>query len=104
MPAKASQEEQMLLYRLDREVVNLPSMTDVLNESGKLAEREFGSVTIVPVEILIQEYVFTCKISVDDTSPVDKIDRLCNLSGPAQALSEIDVMPLVERVEVVVGS
>jgi hypothetical protein len=48
MPAKASQEEQMLLYRLDREVVNLPSMTDVPDESGKLAEREFESVTIVP--------------------------------------------------------
>jgi hypothetical protein len=47
MPAKASQEKQMLLYRLDREVVNLPSMTDVPDESGKLAEREFESVTIV---------------------------------------------------------
>jgi hypothetical protein len=49
MPAKASQEEQMLLYRLDREVVNLPSMTNVLDESGKLAEREFGSVTIIMI-------------------------------------------------------
>jgi hypothetical protein len=48
MPAKASQEEQMLLYQLDREVVNLPSMTDVLNESDKLTEREFRPVTIVP--------------------------------------------------------
>jgi hypothetical protein len=47
MLAKASQEEQMLLYRLNREVVNLPSMTDVLNESSKLAEREFESITIV---------------------------------------------------------
>jgi hypothetical protein len=45
MLVKASQEEQMLLYRLDREVVNLPSMTNVLDESGKLAERGFGSVT-----------------------------------------------------------
>jgi len=48
MLAKASQEEQMLLYWLDCEVVNLPSMADVLNESSKLAEREFVSITIVP--------------------------------------------------------
>jgi hypothetical protein len=39
MPAKASQEEQILPYRLDP---NFP------NEPDKLAEREFKSVTIVP--------------------------------------------------------
>jgi hypothetical protein len=29
----------MLLYRLDREVVNLPDMTDVLDESGKVGRK-----------------------------------------------------------------
>jgi hypothetical protein len=48
MLAKASLEEQMLLYQLDCKVVNLPSMADVPNKSGKLAEREFESVMIVP--------------------------------------------------------
>ena len=39
----------MLLYRLDREVVNLPSMTDVPDKSSKLAERESKSVMIVTI-------------------------------------------------------
>jgi hypothetical protein len=38
MPAKASQEERMLLYRLDSEVVNLPHMAGACNESDNLAE------------------------------------------------------------------
>ena len=38
----------MLLYRLNREVINLPSMANGLDESGKLAEREFESATIIP--------------------------------------------------------
>jgi hypothetical protein len=32
------------MRRLDRKVVNLSDMTDVLDEFGKLAEREFGPV------------------------------------------------------------
>jgi hypothetical protein len=48
MPAEASQEERMLLYRLDGEVVNLPHMADALDESGKLAERDSSPVTTVP--------------------------------------------------------
>ena len=48
MLAEASQEERMLLYRLDGEVVNLPHMADALNELGKLAERDSSSVTTVP--------------------------------------------------------
>jgi hypothetical protein len=38
MPAEASQEERILLYQLDREVVNLPNMADALDELGKLAK------------------------------------------------------------------
>jgi hypothetical protein len=38
--AKASQEERMLLYRLDSEVVNLPHMADACNELDNLAERD----------------------------------------------------------------
>ena len=48
MPVKASQEEQMLLYCLDRGVANPLSMTDVPDESSKLREREFESVMNVP--------------------------------------------------------
>jgi hypothetical protein len=47
MPAKASQEERMLLYRLDSEVVNLPHMTDACDESDKLAERNSSLGTAV---------------------------------------------------------
>ncbi len=48
MSAKASQEERMVLYRLDSEVVNLPYMADALDKSGKLAERDSLPVTIIP--------------------------------------------------------
>jgi hypothetical protein len=37
----------MLFYWLDREIVNLPSMTDAFNESGKLPERDSSPVTTV---------------------------------------------------------
>jgi hypothetical protein len=37
----------MLFYRLNREIVNLPSMTDACNESGKLPERDSSPVTTV---------------------------------------------------------
>jgi len=47
MPAKASQEERMLLYRLDGEVVNLPYMANALNELGKLAERDSSPVATI---------------------------------------------------------
>ena len=48
MPAKASQEERMLLHRLDAEVVNLPHMADACDELGKLAERDSSLGTTVP--------------------------------------------------------
>jgi hypothetical protein len=38
MPAKASQEERILLHQLDSKVVNLPHMADACDESGKLAD------------------------------------------------------------------
>ena len=40
MPAEASDEERMLLYRLDGEVINLPHMADACDESAKLTERD----------------------------------------------------------------
>jgi hypothetical protein len=40
IPAEASDEERMLLYRLDSEVVNLPHIADARDESAKLAERD----------------------------------------------------------------
>ena len=40
IPAEASDEERMLLHRLDSEVVNLPHMADARDESAKLAERD----------------------------------------------------------------
>lgn len=49
MPAKASQEGLMLLYRLDCEVANYLSITDVLDECGKLTEREFRSIRIATI-------------------------------------------------------
>jgi hypothetical protein len=48
MPAEASHEERMLLYRPDGEVVNLPHMADACNELGNLAERDSSPVTTVP--------------------------------------------------------
>jgi len=48
MPAEASDEERMLLYRLDGEVVNLPHMADACNESDNLAERDSSLGTAVP--------------------------------------------------------
>ena len=38
----------MLRQRLDRKDGNLPNVTDVLDESSKLAEREFGHVMRYP--------------------------------------------------------
>ena len=38
MAAKASHEERVLLYRLDREVVNLSNMAGAFDESGKLGK------------------------------------------------------------------
>jgi hypothetical protein len=35
---EASQEEQMLLYRLNREIVHFPNMADAFDELGKLAK------------------------------------------------------------------
>jgi hypothetical protein len=40
IPAEASNEERMLLHRLDGEVVNLPHMADTREKSAKLAERD----------------------------------------------------------------
>jgi hypothetical protein len=37
----------MLFYRLDREIVDLPSMTDAFNEPGKLAKRDSSPITTV---------------------------------------------------------
>jgi hypothetical protein len=48
MLAKASQEERMLLYRLDAEVANLPYMADACDELGKLAERDSLLGTTAP--------------------------------------------------------
>jgi hypothetical protein len=47
MSAEASQEERMLFYRLDREIVDLPSMTDAFNKTDKLAERYSSPITTV---------------------------------------------------------
>jgi hypothetical protein len=37
----------MLFYRLNREIVNLSSITNAFNESGKLAERDSSLITTV---------------------------------------------------------
>jgi hypothetical protein len=47
MSAEASQEERMLFYRLDREIVNLPYMTDAFDKLSKLAERDSSPVAAV---------------------------------------------------------
>jgi hypothetical protein len=49
MPAKASQEERVLVRRLDRKVVNLPNMAYALDELGKLAKRNTLPVTPGPL-------------------------------------------------------
>jgi hypothetical protein len=48
MPAKASQEERMLLYQFDSEVVDLSHMADACNELDNLAERDSSLGTDVP--------------------------------------------------------
>ncbi len=48
MPTKAHYQEQMLFYRLDSEVIDLPHMADACNESDNLAERDSSPVTAVP--------------------------------------------------------
>ncbi len=40
IPAKASDEERMLLYRINSEVVNFPYIANARDESAKLAERD----------------------------------------------------------------
>jgi hypothetical protein len=45
---RASQEEQMWLYRLNREIANIPNMADAFDELGKLAKRDFSPVTAIP--------------------------------------------------------
>jgi hypothetical protein len=47
MPAEASQEERILLYRLDGEVVNSSYMANALDELGKLAERDSSPVATI---------------------------------------------------------
>jgi hypothetical protein len=47
MPAEASQEERILLYRLDSEVVNSPYMANTLDELGKLAKRYSSPVATI---------------------------------------------------------
>jgi hypothetical protein len=47
MPAEASQEERIVLYQLDGEVVNLPHMANTLDKLGKLTERDSLPVTTV---------------------------------------------------------
>jgi hypothetical protein len=39
MSAKASQDERMLFYLLDREIVSLAIVTHAFNESSKLAQK-----------------------------------------------------------------
>ena len=48
MPAEATQEVRMLLNRLDGEVVNLPHVARVRDESSQLGERDSSPVTTVP--------------------------------------------------------
>jgi hypothetical protein len=48
MPAEATQEVQMLLNRLDGEVVNLPYVAGARDESRQLGERDSSPVTTVP--------------------------------------------------------
>jgi len=47
MPAEASQEERMLLYRLDGEVVNSPHIANALDELGKLTKRDSSPVATI---------------------------------------------------------
>jgi len=47
MSTKANQEERMLLYRLGCEIVNLPHLTDALDESSKLTKRDSSPVTTI---------------------------------------------------------
>jgi hypothetical protein len=47
MAAKASQEERMLLYRLNSKVVNPPYMANALDELGKLAKRDSSPVATI---------------------------------------------------------
>ena len=48
MVAKASHAEQVLLYQLDREVVNLCNMAGAFDESGKPGKGDSSPITIVP--------------------------------------------------------
>ena len=48
MPAEATQEVRMLLHRLDGEVVDLPHVTGVRDESSQLGERDSSPITTVP--------------------------------------------------------
>jgi hypothetical protein len=48
MPAKASQEERILLYQLNSKVVDLPYIADTLDESSNLAKRDSSPIIAVP--------------------------------------------------------
>jgi hypothetical protein len=47
MPAEATQEVRMLLYRLDSEVVDLPHVAGARDKSENLGERNSSPVTTV---------------------------------------------------------
>jgi len=47
MPAEASQEERILLYRLNSKVVNSPYIANALNKLGKLAKRDSSPVATI---------------------------------------------------------
>ena len=48
MPAEATQEVRMLLNGLDGEVVDLPHVAGVRDESSQLGERDSSPATTVP--------------------------------------------------------
>ena len=48
MPAEATQEVRILLYRLDGEVVDLPHVADARYKLDNLAERDASPVITVP--------------------------------------------------------
>ncbi len=48
MPAKATQEVRMLLYRLNSKVVDLPYVAGARDKSDNLGERDSSPVTTVP--------------------------------------------------------
>jgi hypothetical protein len=53
---------------LDREIVNLPSMTDACNESGKLPKRDSSPVTTVSDHRVKEQQCGECRRKVTLTS------------------------------------